>query len=88
MVVLICLQNYETTQNFLRCLELYAPSAEAVYAMRDHDLYHNFDRRWQLPVYFQLRWKEIIVDVEEAFSEVRIEPFPIEGELVLPKSHI
>jgi hypothetical protein len=56
--------------------------------MRDHDLYHNFDRRWQLPVYFQLRWKEIIVDVEEAFSEVRIEPFPIEGELVLPKSHI
>ncbi|KXN92456.1 Conserved oligomeric Golgi complex subunit 2 [Leucoagaricus sp. SymC.cos] len=67
-------KNYDTTQNFLRCLELYAPSAQAIHVMRGHNLYQEFVRRWQLPVYFQLRWKEIVLDVEEAFNETRIEP--------------
>ncbi|KAJ3575095.1 hypothetical protein NP233_g1321 [Leucocoprinus birnbaumii] len=67
-------KNFDTTQNFIRCLELYAPSAQAIHVMRKHELYRDFDRRWQLPVYFQLRWKEIVVDLEEAFHEVRIEP--------------
>ncbi|KAF5354659.1 hypothetical protein D9756_005330 [Leucocoprinus leucothites] len=63
-------KNFDTTQNFIRCLELYAPSAQAIHVMREHELYHEFDRRWQLPVYFQLRWKEIVVDLEETFEEI------------------
>jgi len=49
--------------------------------MRRHNLYHEFDRRWQLPVYFQLRWKEIVVSLEEAFSEVSVEPSVMKGKL-------
>lgn len=48
--------------------------------MRRHNLYHEFDRRWQLPVYFQLRWKEIVVSLEEAFSEVSVEPSVMKAE--------
>ncbi|KAF7782587.1 hypothetical protein Agabi119p4_1963 [Agaricus bisporus var. burnettii] len=67
-------RNYDTTQNFLRCLELYAPSVRAVHAMREHELYREFEKRWQLPVYFQLRWKEIVADVEVVFTDLRLEP--------------
>jgi len=49
--------------------------------MRGHDLYHEFDRRWQLPVYFQLRWKEIVVSLEETLSETCIESSVMRGRL-------
>ncbi|KAF9450434.1 COG complex component [Macrolepiota fuliginosa MF-IS2] len=79
-------KNYDTTQNFLRYLELFAPSAQAVQIMRGHELYREFERRWQLPVYFQLRWKEIVVDVEEAFNELRIEPTIVKDKLTFSLS--
>jgi hypothetical protein len=44
--------------------------------MREHELYLEFEKRWQLPVYFQLRWKEIAVGVEEVLADVRLEPSP------------
>ena len=33
--------------------------------MRSHPTYVAFERRWQLPVYFQLRWKEIVGKLED-----------------------
>lgn len=33
--------------------------------MRSTDAYLAFERRWQLPVYFQLRWKEIVKELED-----------------------
>ena len=33
----------------------------------------NFERRWQLPVYFQLRWKEIVTKLEENLSVTKLE---------------
>lgn len=36
--------------------------------MRAHPTYAAFERRWQLPVYFQLRWKEIVGSFEEALA--------------------
>lgn len=36
--------------------------------MRSHPVYLTFQRRWQLPVYFQLRWKDIVGKLEEALS--------------------
>jgi hypothetical protein len=49
-------------------LEDLAPSARAVIAMRAHPTYASFERRWQLPVYFQLRWKEIVGAFEESLA--------------------
>ncbi|KAJ3515241.1 hypothetical protein NLJ89_g1880 [Agrocybe chaxingu] len=74
-------KNYETTQAFLRSLELLAPSRQSVEAMRSHPVYHAFERRWQLPVYFQLRWKEIAGTLEEALS-ARFEPTLPKGVLL------
>jgi hypothetical protein len=64
-------QHYETTQAFIRSLELLAPSREAVEQMRQHTVYTSFERRWQLPVYFQLRWKEIIGALEDTLTLTR-----------------
>jgi len=67
-------KHYETTQKFIRSLELLAPSLRAVEALRAHPSFQAFERRWQLPVYFQLRWKEIIGRLEDSLATQRLEP--------------
>lgn len=47
-------------------LEYATPSLEAVSALRSNSVYDTFERRWQLPVYFQLRWKEIVGELEDS----------------------
>ena len=39
-----------------------------------HPTFLSFERRWQLPVYFQLRWKEIVTRLEDALSMRKLEP--------------
>ncbi|CAE6431299.1 unnamed protein product [Rhizoctonia solani] len=56
-------QNYTTTQHLISALEALAPRA-SVPVLRAHPLTTTFSRRWQLPVYFQLRWKDIIAKCE------------------------
>lgn len=68
------LKHYETTQAFIRSLELLAPSLQTVEVMRRDPTYTAFQRRWQLPVYFQLRWKEIVGSLEDVLSVERLEP--------------
>lgn len=36
--------------------------------MRLSPAHDSFERRWQLPVYFQLRWKEIVSTFETALT--------------------
>ncbi|QRV79502.1 conserved oligomeric Golgi complex subunit 2 [Ceratobasidium sp. AG-Ba] len=52
-------QNYTTTQHLISALEALASQASVI-ALRAHPLTTTFSRRWQLPVYFQLRWKDIV----------------------------
>ncbi|KAH9929602.1 COG complex component [Epithele typhae] len=66
-------KHHETTQAFIRALEFLAPSVQSVEAMRKHIVYTSFERRWQLPVYFQLRWKEIVSRLEEALLNTKLE---------------
>lgn len=67
-------QNFETTQAFVRSLEYLAPSLQSVSKMRAHPSFGAFERRWQLPVYFQLRWKEIVSKVEECLQSTSLTP--------------
>ncbi|KIY46789.1 COG complex component [Fistulina hepatica ATCC 64428] len=60
--------HYETTHAFVRALEFLAPSERAVVAMRAHPVYTAFEKRWQLPVYFQMRWKEIVGKLENVMA--------------------
>ncbi|CCA68650.1 related to ERG8-phosphomevalonate kinase [Serendipita indica DSM 11827] len=64
--------HYATTKGFLAGLEYLAPDSEAVIALRRHPVYVTFEKRWQLPVYFQLRWREIVGDMELDLSEVQV----------------
>ncbi|KAI0744038.1 COG complex component [Daedaleopsis nitida] len=66
-------KHHETTQAFARALEFLAPSVQSVEAMRTHIVYTSFDRRWQLPVYFQLRWKEIVTKLEASLVMIKLE---------------
>ncbi|KAI0675422.1 COG complex component [Trametes maxima] len=66
-------KHHETTQAFIRALEFLAPSVESVEAMRKHIVFAAFERRWQLPVYFQLRWKEIVTKLEESLVTTKLE---------------
>ncbi|KAA1473910.1 COG complex component [Dentipellis sp. KUC8613] len=72
-------KNHETTQAFIRSLQYLAPSARAVEAMTSHPVFTAFERRWQLPVYFQLRWKEIVTKVEDALATNKLEPNASKG---------
>ncbi|KZV70663.1 COG complex component [Peniophora sp. CONT] len=67
-------KHHETTQAFIRALQYMAPSATAVDAMVKHPVFTSVERRWQLPVYFQLRWKEIVAPLEETLSATKLEP--------------
>lgn len=42
--------------------------------MAAHPSFLAFERRWQLPVYFQLRWKEIVIRLEDSLSTSKLEP--------------
>jgi conserved oligomeric Golgi complex subunit 2 len=42
--------------------------------MVTHPTFLAFERRWQLPVYFQLRWKEIVARLEDELSTSKLEP--------------
>ncbi|KAF5370825.1 hypothetical protein D9758_001986 [Tetrapyrgos nigripes] len=61
-------KNHDLTQAFIRSLESLAPSGHAIETMRSHPVYIAFEKRWQLPVYFQMRWKEIVTKVEETLG--------------------
>lgn len=61
-------KHYLTTQDFIAALEFLAPSLHSIESMRSHPIYLAFQRRWQLPVYFQLRWKDIVGKLEDALS--------------------
>ncbi|KAG6861087.1 hypothetical protein C0995_004024 [Termitomyces sp. Mi166 len=67
-------KHYELSQAFIRSLEYLAPSVHSIKAMRAHPTYIAFRQRWQLPVYFQMRWKEVVGSLEDSLSVVRIEP--------------
>ncbi|KAI9067294.1 COG complex component [Trametes sanguinea] len=66
-------KHHETTQAFIHALEFLAPSVESVEAMRNHIVFTAFEKRWQLPVYFQLRWKETVTRLEEALAITKLE---------------
>ncbi|KAG1816061.1 COG complex component [Suillus subaureus] len=67
-------KHHSTTQAFIRSLEFLAPSTHSVQNLRSHPVFTAFQRRWQLSVYFQLRWKEVITKLEETLSSRVLDP--------------
>lgn len=64
----LCAQHYTLTHEFFALLESLAPGPRSILAMRQTPTYKTFQARWGLGVYFQLRWKEIVLPLEEALT--------------------
>lgn len=45
--------------------------------MRSHPVFISFNKRWQLPIYFQLRWKDIVGKLEDSLHITVIGPNPV-----------
>lgn len=61
-------QHYTLSHSFFSLFESLAASPRSVFAMRQSPTYSTFQTRWGLGVYFQLRWKEIVLPLEEALT--------------------
>ncbi|KWU42557.1 COG complex component [Rhodotorula sp. JG-1b] len=61
-------QHYRLTTLFLSRLEALSPTLPRLQALRSHSSVTALLKRFQLPVYFQLRLKEAVVLIERAFE--------------------
>lgn len=59
-------QRYLETAEFLSKLEEACCTPETLSELKSHRLYHRFLAKWNLPVYFQIRFQEIAGAVETA----------------------
>ncbi|XP_026856268.2 conserved oligomeric Golgi complex subunit 2 isoform X1 [Electrophorus electricus] len=62
-------QRYCISMDFVRKFERQCGSQASVKRLRAHTSYQSFHNRWNLPVYFQLRYKEIAGSLENAMSD-------------------
>jgi hypothetical protein len=61
-------RNYTISMEFLATFDSLAPSLRARNALHQHASYVNFRKRWQLPVYFQIRLRDSITRLEKALA--------------------
>lgn len=52
-------RRYSESMQFVRKLEQYCKDQKTVQVLRETTEYRSFQRRWNLPVYFQIRFQEI-----------------------------
>jgi conserved oligomeric Golgi complex subunit 2 len=59
-------QKYLCTLEFLERIEMIIDDPELVKAFREHQQFKKFQTRWNLPVYFQIRFNEIATNMEKS----------------------
>ncbi|KAG1176648.1 hypothetical protein G6F70_003381 [Rhizopus microsporus] len=62
-------KNYTTTISFISSFEGLCQSRRSMVYLRHHPTYIDFMKKWQLPVYFQLKLREIVVRVEDVLND-------------------
>lgn len=58
-------QKYKCTLEFVTRIEMIIDEAELVEKFHQHPQYKQFQMRWNLPVYFQIRFQEIATSLEK-----------------------
>ncbi|XP_068838142.1 conserved oligomeric Golgi complex subunit 2 isoform X1 [Capricornis sumatraensis] len=79
-------QKYTISMNFVRAFERQCGSQASVKRLRAHPAYHSFNNKWNLPVYFQIRFREIAGSLEAALTDV-LEEAPAGSSYRLLASH-
>ncbi|XP_028844778.1 conserved oligomeric Golgi complex subunit 2 [Denticeps clupeoides] len=62
-------ERYAISMDFVRRFEWQCGSQASVKRLRAHPSYQSFHNKWNLPVYFQLRYKEIAGSLETAIAD-------------------
>ncbi|KAB0368457.1 hypothetical protein FD755_020223, partial [Muntiacus reevesi] len=62
--------KYTTSMDFVRTFEWQCGSQSSVKRLGAHPAYHSFNNKWNLPVYFQIRFREIAGSIEAAIIDV------------------
>uniref|UniRef100_A0A3Q2DBG6 Conserved oligomeric Golgi complex subunit 2 n=1 Tax=Cyprinodon variegatus TaxID=28743 RepID=A0A3Q2DBG6_CYPVA len=62
-------ERYSVSMDFVRRFEQQCSSQASVKRLRVHPSYTSFNNKWNLPVYFQLRYREIAGRLENTISE-------------------
>lgn len=62
-------ERYTVSMDFVRKFERQCGSQASVKRLRAHPSYQSFHNKWNLPVYFQLRFKEIAGSLESAIAD-------------------
>lgn len=80
--------KYTLTTTFLDTLQTYFTTPKLVSQFKQHDQYKSFQQRWNLPVYFQIRFQEIGGAFESACTKTleeikHTQDFKLQQTLVL-----
>ncbi|XP_008844006.1 conserved oligomeric Golgi complex subunit 2 [Nannospalax galili] len=79
-------QKYTISMDFVRRFERQCGSQASVKRLRAHPAYHNFNNKWNLPVYFQIRFREVAGSLEAALTD-GLEDAPAGSPYCLLASH-
>ncbi|XP_030668572.1 conserved oligomeric Golgi complex subunit 2 isoform X2 [Nomascus leucogenys] len=79
-------EKYTISMDFVRRFERQCGSQASVKRLRAHPAYHSFNNKWNLPVYFQIRFREIAGSLEAALTDV-LEDATAESPYCLLASH-
>ncbi|KAM8818490.1 conserved oligomeric Golgi complex subunit 2 isoform 2-T2 [Rhynchonycteris naso] len=79
-------EKYSISMDFVRTFERQCGSQASVRRLRAHPAYHSFNNKWNLPVYFQIRFREIAGSLEAALTDV-LEDAPAGSSYCLLASH-
>ncbi|KAM6956107.1 conserved oligomeric Golgi complex subunit 2 [Aplochiton taeniatus] len=80
-------ERYSVSMDFVRRFERQCGSQASVKRLRLHSSYASFHNKWNLPVYFQLRYKEIAGSLENAIMD-RLEASPAGSTFRLQVSEV
>ncbi|XP_025946490.1 conserved oligomeric Golgi complex subunit 2 [Apteryx rowi] len=80
-------EKYTTSMDFVRKFERQCGSQASVKRLRSHPSYHSFNNKWNLPVYFQIRFREIAGALEAALSDT-LEEAPAGSSYCLLATHM
>ncbi|KAI8603918.1 oligomeric golgi complex component, COG2-domain-containing protein [Dissophora ornata] len=61
-------RNYMDTMEFVSKIEELCGTRKSLTRLRSQASYQAFMKRWQLPAYFQLRFRDISMSIEDAFQ--------------------
>ncbi|KFW80703.1 Conserved oligomeric Golgi complex subunit 2 [Manacus vitellinus] len=86
-MLFLFLQKYTTSMDFVQKFERQCGSQASVKRLRSHPSYHSFNNKWNLPVYFQIRFREIAGALEEALSDT-LEEAPAGSSYCLLATHM